>query len=202
MIRIFVGYDPREPAACARGGYVTGFDRVWSPDGFQVGADQLATLPEGWRWLLHATRQALRDAGVETPGPRAGLVLGSLGYATRTFADTAALRWCGDLDADSPALAGQYGAVTWTAAACGIDGPRFALDAACASGLYALKAACDLLESRRADLVVAAGLNAADDLFLHVGFTALSALSRTGRSSPLSTNADGLLQRKAQPCSC
>jgi acyl transferase domain-containing protein/3-hydroxymyristoyl/3-hydroxydecanoyl-(acyl carrier protein) dehydratase/1-acyl-sn-glycerol-3-phosphate acyltransferase len=185
--------DPREPAACARGGYVTGFDRVWSPDGFQVGADQLATLPEGWRWLLHATRQALREAGVDTPGPRAGLVLGSLGYATRTFADTAALRWCGDLDADSPALAGQYGAVTWTAAACGIDGPRFALDAACASGLYALKAACDLLESRRADLVIAAGLNAADDLFLHVGFTALSALSRTGRSSPLSTDADGLL---------
>ena len=185
--------DPREPAACARGGYVTGFDRAWSPEGFLVDADQLAALPEGWRWLLHATRQALREAGIEAPGARAGLVLGSLGYATRTFADTAARRWCGDLDADSPALAGQYGAVTWAAAACGIAGPRFALDAACASGLYALKAACDLLESRQADVAVAAGLNAADDLFLHVGFTALSALSRTGRSSPLSTEADGLL---------
>ena len=185
--------DPREPAACARGGYVSGFDRVWSPEGFSVGAEQLAALPEGWRWLLHATRQALREAGIESPGARAGLVLGSLGYATRTFADTAARRWCGDLDADSPALAGQYGAVSWTAAACGLDGPRFALDAACASGLYALTAACDLLESRQADLVVAAGLNAADDLFLHVGFTALSALSRTGRSAPLSTEADGLL---------
>jgi 3-oxoacyl-(acyl-carrier-protein) synthase/3-hydroxymyristoyl/3-hydroxydecanoyl-(acyl carrier protein) dehydratase/1-acyl-sn-glycerol-3-phosphate acyltransferase len=77
--------------------------------------------------------------------------------------------------------------------ACGLAGPRLAIDAACASGLYALKVACDLLRAFRADVMVAAGLNAADDLFLHIGFTALSALSPTGRSSPLSSQADGLL---------
>jgi acyl transferase domain-containing protein len=77
--------------------------------------------------------------------------------------------------------------------ACGLAGPSLALDAACASGLYALKIACDLLSAGRADLMLAAGLNASDDLFLHIGFTALGALSPTGRSAPLSTLADGLL---------
>jgi len=186
--------DPREPSACARGGYVSGFDALWRPDGFAVAAERLATLPVGWKWLIHATREALNEASFGMDGgARAGLVVGTLGYATRALADVAARRWCGDLDADSPALSGQTGALHWTLAACGLDGPRIALDAACASGLYALKIACDALQSRRADLMIAAGLNAADDLFLHIGFTALGALSRTGRSSPLSSLADGLL---------
>ncbi len=186
--------DPREPSACARGGYVSGFDALWRPDGFAVPPERLAALPVGWRWLIHATREALTEASFGMDGgARAGLVVGTLGYATRALADVAARRWCGDLDADSPALSGQTGALHWTLAACGLDGPRIALDAACASGLYALKIACDALQSRRADLMVAAGLNAADDLFLHIGFTALGALSRSGRSSPLSSLADGLL---------
>jgi acyl transferase domain-containing protein len=186
--------DPVEPSACARGGYVTGFAETWRPEGFLVAPDLLATLPEGWQWLLHATRESLKEAAISLgAGTRAGLALGSLGYATRAFADVAARRWCGEVDADSPALEGQTGALHWTMQACGLEGPRLALDAACASGLYALKAACDALQARRADVMVAAGLNAADDLFLHIGFTALSALSPTGRSSPLSTEADGLL---------
>ncbi|MCC7123839.1 MAG: acyltransferase domain-containing protein, partial [Acidobacteria bacterium] len=186
--------DPLEPAACARGGYVSGFEQAWRADGFLVDAEELATLPAGWQWLLHATRQGLNEANIGVgAGARAGLVLGSLGYATRAFADAAARRWCGELDVDSPALAGQSGALQWTLRACGLNGPRLALDAACASGLYALKCACDQLQAGRADVMVAAGLNAADDLFLHIGFTALAALSRTGKSSPLSTLADGLL---------
>jgi acyl transferase domain-containing protein len=176
--------DPVEPSACARGGYVTGFAETWRPEGFLVAPDLLATLPEGWQWLLHATRESLKEAAISLgAGTRAGLALGSLGYATRAFADVAARRWCGEVDADSPALEGQTGALHWTMQACGLEGPRLALDAACASGLYALKAACDALQARRADVMVAAGLNAADDLFLHIGFTALSALSPTGRSS-------------------
>ena len=186
--------DAREPSASARGGYVTGFDAVWRPDTFALPPEALVGIPEGWRWLMHACSQALTEAGVGLDGgARAGLVLGSLGYATREFADAAAARWCGAAGGAHPALEGQTGALRWTSDACGVQGPRVALDAACASGLYALKTACDLLHARRADVVLAAGLNAADDLFLHVGFTALGALSRRGRSAPLSTEADGLL---------
>ena len=72
-------------------------------------------------------------------------------------------------------------------------GPAFALDAACASSLYAIKLACDLLHDRRADVALAGAVNAADDLFIHVGFTALQALSRSGRSRPFHREADGLL---------
>jgi len=186
--------DPREPSASARGGYVTGFDALWRHDTFALPPEALVGIPEGWRWLMHACAQALTEAGVGLDGgARAGLVLGSLGYATREFADAAAARWCGAEGGPHPALEGQTGALRWASDACGVHGPRVALDAACASGLYALKTACDLLHARRADVVLAAGLNAADDLFLHIGFTALGALSRRGRSTPLSTEADGLL---------
>ena len=95
--------DPREPSACARGGYVSGFDALWRPDGFAVAPEQLAPLPVGWKWLIHATREALNEASFGMDGgARAGLVVGTLGYATRALADVAARRWCGDLDADSP----------------------------------------------------------------------------------------------------
>lgn len=183
-----------EFSACARGGYVSGFEGVWEAAGFRIDGAHLAALPVGWRWLIHATREALREASMALDGgSRAGLALGSLGYPTREFAEISARRWCLDPKADSPALGGQSGALAWTMGACGLAGPRLAIDAACASGLYALKVACDLLRSYRADVMVAAGLNCADDLFLHIGFTALSALSPTGRSSPLSSQADGLL---------
>src|SRR5690606_7569097 len=68
-----------------------------------------------------------------------------------------------------------------------------ALDTACASSLYAIELGCALLQDRRADRVLAGAVNRADDLFLHVGFAALRALSRSGRSRPFHAEADGLL---------
>ncbi len=50
-----------------------------------------------------------------------------------------------------------------------------------------------MLHDRRADVALAGAVNAADDLFIHVGFTALQALSRSGRSRPFHREADGLL---------
>lgn len=72
-----------------------------------------------------------------------------------------------------------------TAHALGLGGGAFALDAACASSLYAIKLACDRLHDRSADRMVAGAVNQADDLFIHVGFCALSALSKTGLEPPL-----------------
>jgi len=70
------------------------------------------------------------------------------------------------------------------AGSMGLTGPAFALDAACASSLYAIKLACDALQDGDADVMLAGGVNGADDLFLHLGFTALQALSPSGRSRP------------------
>ena len=75
----------------------------------------------------------------------------------------------------------------------GFGGPAYALDCACASALYAIAHACDLLRNQQCDLMVAGAINAADDLFLHVGFAALQALSQSGRSRPFHAHADGLI---------
>ncbi|MFP5512116.1 MAG: beta-ketoacyl synthase N-terminal-like domain-containing protein [Alphaproteobacteria bacterium] len=74
------------------------------------------------------------------------------------------------------------------------------MDAACASSLYAVKLACDRLHDGSADLMIAAGVNRGDDLFLHMGFTALNALSPTGRSRPFHREADGLIPAEGAAC--
>jgi acyl transferase domain-containing protein/3-hydroxymyristoyl/3-hydroxydecanoyl-(acyl carrier protein) dehydratase/predicted GNAT family N-acyltransferase len=80
-----------------------------------------------------------------------------------------------------------------TAKAIGIGGDAFAIDAACASSLYALKLGCDKLQKGTEDMMLIGGVCASDQLFLHVGFTALNALSPSGNSLPFNQNANGLI---------
>ena len=75
----------------------------------------------------------------------------------------------------------------------GFQGVSYAIDAACASSLYAIHLACQTLHDDRADLILAGGTNNSDDLFLHIGFSTLKALSPTGFSRPFSVQADGLI---------
>ena len=75
----------------------------------------------------------------------------------------------------------------------GIEGSTFTLDAACASSLYAIKLACDELTEGRLDMVLAGGLSRPDPLYTQVGFTALDALSKSGKAYPLDERADGLM---------
>lgn len=144
-------------------------------------------------WTLHAARAALREAGRDGPQPRAGLIMGNLSYPTRglhRYAEHIHLggppvdprnRFCSGLPALSAARELQLGA------------GAFGLDAACASSLYAIKLACDRLHEGSADLMLAGGVNAVDMTFLHMGFSALGALSPTGRSRPFHRHADGLV---------
>ncbi len=75
----------------------------------------------------------------------------------------------------------------------GLGGPTLTLDAACASSLYAVKLACDALVDHRVDAALAGGVNHADSLYTQAGFTALGALSPTGRCSPFDHKGDGLV---------
>ncbi len=77
--------------------------------------------------------------------------------------------------------------------ALGLNAGSFCIDAACASALYAIKLACDQLHAGTADLLLAGAVQGADDLFLHVGFSALNALSRSGQTRPFHADADGLV---------
>jgi len=193
-----------------RGGYVHGFDAIFDPTGFAgLAPEEALGLDPLFRWTLHGVRAALREAGFEGSSDRAGLVLGNLSFPPPAMARFAEATWLDGLGAGwlgglAPELArrtrpdprNRFSSglpAHLAASANGLRGGAFALDAACASALYAIKLACDRLHDGEADLVVAGAVNRADDLFLHVGFCALSALSRTGRSRPFHRDADGLL---------
>ncbi|MDD3148315.1 MAG: beta-ketoacyl synthase N-terminal-like domain-containing protein, partial [Candidatus Riflebacteria bacterium] len=79
------------------------------------------------------------------------------------------------------------------AAALGIGGGHFTLDAACASSLYAIKLACEELTAHRADAVISGGVCRPSSQFTQMGFTQLHALSQSGICRPFDREADGLV---------
>ncbi|WP_217145719.1 type I polyketide synthase [Streptomyces sp. AC627_RSS907] len=200
--------DHRDRTWTDIGGYVRGFEPVFDPEGFLVPPERLLTLDPLFHWVLHGARQALGEARYDGPRERAGLVLGTLSYPTSAGSAYAEHVW---LSAQEPHV--RDALLTGTrrvrpdarnrfssglpahlaAKALGLGAGAFALDAACASSLYAIKLACDRLHDDTADMMLAGAVNRVDNLFLHVGFCGLSAVSRSGRSRPFHRDADGLL---------
>ncbi len=78
-------------------------------------------------------------------------------------------------------------------AGLGLGGGSFTLDAACASSIYAVKLACDELNSYHSDAMLAGGVSRPDCLYTQVGFSQLRALSPSGRCAPFDEKADGLV---------
>ncbi|WP_218020284.1 beta-ketoacyl synthase N-terminal-like domain-containing protein [Nocardia sienata] len=191
------------PVRSAAGGYVHGFDAVFRPDGFRVGRDEIAGLDPSFRWVLHGVREALREVGEDRPRDRTGLVLGNLSMPTDGLTRYAEHIWLSrqreelrTLLSDTPTALNRFSSAMpahFAAAALGLGGGAFALDAACASALYAIKLACDRLHAGTADMMVAGAVNRVDDLAVHLAFSALGALSPTGRSRPFHRDADGLV---------
>lgn len=184
-----------------KGGYVRGFDSVFDPGGFVCPPEELAGLDPVVLWLAHCGREALREAGLDVaPAARCGLIAGNLSYPTAGLTAYAEAAW---LDTGRPHPANRFSSglpARLAARALGLQGPAFCLDAACASSLYAVKLACDQLQDGHADIMLAAGVNRGDDLFLHMGFSALNALSPTGRSRPFHREADGLIPAEGAAC--
>jgi acyl transferase domain-containing protein/3-hydroxymyristoyl/3-hydroxydecanoyl-(acyl carrier protein) dehydratase len=188
----------------ATAGIVRGFDDVFDPTGFHIDADQVANADPALRWVLHAARAALREAGRDGPLPGAGLILGNLGFPSRGLAAYAERVWLADrpdLLATIPVPPGITaherfcsGLPTHTAArALGMGAGALTIEAACASGLYAIKLACDRLHDGTADLMLAGAVSGCDGLIINSGFEALAGLSHTGRSRPFHRAADGLV---------
>jgi acyl transferase domain-containing protein/3-hydroxymyristoyl/3-hydroxydecanoyl-(acyl carrier protein) dehydratase len=195
------GLQDQESAGWAEvGGYVHGFDQAFDPTGFEADAGQILRLDPLYRWVLHAARQALREAGQQAapsvPAPRAGLVLGNLSYPSAGLTRFAEQIWRdGQPGRDTDAMERFSSGLPahFAARALGLGAGGFALDAACASSLYAVKLGCDRLHDGTADLMLAGAVTCPDDLLIHSGFRALSAMSRTGRSRPFHRGADGLV---------
>ncbi len=183
-------------AETARRGYVSGvisgFDRVFDPDQLPEGLD---TRDPICVWPMHAALSAWSGTTTDRISPaRRGLFLANLSYPSRAKAAYAADIWRTGRTSRPPTDMLNSGWPAFAIAhALGIAGPVFALDAACASSLYALEIGCRKLAARQIDVAVVAGVNAADNLILHIGFEALKALSPTGRSRPFIEGADGLV---------
>ncbi|HEY5834345.1 beta-ketoacyl synthase N-terminal-like domain-containing protein, partial [Streptomyces sp.] len=210
--------DPDHRIYCARGGFVTDF--AFDPAGYRLDADYLNRLDRLYHWTLHTGREALRDSGHAGRSDlldRTALVLGNYSFPTPASARVslplveqavlhglraAGLPGSGPVPADpqwaaeGPAaedirVSGAPAAVT--AAALGLGGPRYALDAACSSALYALKLACDHLASGQADLALAGGVCAPDPTLIHLSFSDLHAYPEDGFSQPFDTASGGIL---------
>lgn len=175
------------------GGYVSGFQ--FDPTGTALPAEELQALDPLFQLTVHGVRQALHSAGLGgLENPNTGLVLGNLSFPSAAMARFAESVWLEKSPRPDARNRFNSGLPAHLAArALGLGGGAFALDAACASSLYAIKLACDRLHDRSVDVMVAGAVNQADDLFIHVGFCALSALSKTGQSRPFHRDADGLV---------
>src|SRR5471032_3447134 len=79
------------------GGYVAGFDAVFDPAGFALPVERINELDPLFRWLLHAARQALTEAGMsEQRTGRTGVIVGNLSLPTESFSIFAERVWLGE----------------------------------------------------------------------------------------------------------
>ncbi len=191
-----------------RGCLIRDFD--FDPNGFAIPADRLRALDPMVHLVLDAGRQAFsafQSAGMDKD--RIGVILAAIALPTEassrlaqeilgeSFKNALFRKDTGLLSplTRNQCLASQVTALPAAvlAQALGLCGPAFTLDAACASSLYAVKLACDMLSSHRCDAVLAGGVSRPDCLYTQVGFSQLRALSPSGRCAPFDAHADGLV---------
>ena len=171
-------------AQAGRGGYVQDFEKIWNPNAFAIPAEDFSGLDPLVLWLAHCMRAALLQTRVSAAA-RIGAVFGNLGFPSEAMAAFADQVWQGvdsGIDARNRYMSG--GTADILTRALNLNAGCFALDAACASSLYAIKLACDQLHDGHADVMLAGAVQRADNLFLHRGFAALNALSPSGQSRP------------------
>ena len=179
-----------------RGGYVNDVP-AFDLSRLQITNEEAATMDTIHRWVLQTAVGALAD-GATIKHSTTGLILGNLSFPTDSMSALSEEMWFPRLPKGSHRVHPSHRFMSGRPAlfakkALGLGRAAWALDCACASGLIAIQQGCEALISGRMDAVLAGAVNRADDLFIHMGFTALQALSQSGRSQPCSADADGLV---------
>lgn len=177
------------------------------PEGLQLDRGWLRDVDPLYALALQASRAAWRDGKTDRVDPaEVGVILAAIalptdGSSTLTwnrYNDRLAAAAGGDPQLTRRPQSRWNRQVTGLPASVvarglGLGGGSYTLDAACASSLYSIKLACDELHAGRARAMLAGGVNRADCLYTQMGFTALGALSPTGRCSPFDVRGDGLV---------
>ncbi|MCP4295690.1 MAG: 3-hydroxyacyl-[acyl-carrier-protein] dehydratase FabA, partial [Proteobacteria bacterium] len=199
-----------------RGGFIKGFR--FDSKGYQIPADDLEKLDDIYQWSLYVAKEALKNSGYlnnKAALEKTGVALGNLSFPTKSsnklflpIYTKAINETLNSIDTGNPVCLetdpnldnaiyqnsriSGYPA-TIIAKALGLKGGHFALDAACASSLYSVKLACDYLITRKADLMLAGSVSAADPLFVNLGFSTFQAYPEDDISCPLDVKSGGLV---------
>ncbi len=210
-------YDPikgkTDKYYCLKGGYIRDFE--FEASEYKISSDILKKLDRLYQWSLYVAKQALQDSGYlghRTALDKCGVILGNLSFPTLSSHQLFTSIYQKTLDSAlqtllqndnfrlkdveaklSPlnALISGYPA-TLIAQGLSLSGPRFSLDAACASSLYAVKVACQYLLSGQADMMLAGAVSAADPLFIKMGFSIFQAYPENDKSCPFDKDSGGL----------
>ncbi|MDA7501967.1 hypothetical protein N8482_01700 [Chitinophagales bacterium] len=180
-----------------RGGYIRDFE--FDPNGFELSADFLRKQDKLYQWSLFTAKEALIDGGYfqdKEHLKNCGLIIGNLSFPTSSSHQLIADIYNRAIESniqdllktpdfqlkdhqqpppDNDVLAYTPSAMVSEALALGKT--HYAMDAACASSLYAIKMACDELTTGKADMMLAGAVSASDQLFIHMGFSIFHAYS-------------------------
>jgi 3-oxoacyl-(acyl-carrier-protein) synthase/NAD(P)H-dependent flavin oxidoreductase YrpB (nitropropane dioxygenase family) len=163
--------------------------------------------------------QALKDAGYEHGRRRADHARTGVVFATAGGSDlgnalvlrTTLPAYIGDLPADlddqlptitADTFPGMLGNIISGRISNRLDfgGPNFTVDAACASSLAAVDAACKELALGASDLMLCGGVDFHNGITEYVMFSESHALSSTGRSRTFDSAADGTVLGEGVVC--
>ncbi|MGW1170928.1 SDR family NAD(P)-dependent oxidoreductase [Streptomyces sp. NPDC002550] len=186
-------YDP-DPEATGkaytlRGGFLDGIDRFDAPF-FGISPREADAMDPQQRLLLQTSWEAIERAGIvpETlHGSSTGVYIGL--YDSGYLASASLARLDGHVGTGSaPSVAS--GRIAYT---LGLQGPAVTVDTACSSSLVALHLAARSLAAGECDLALAGGASLLVTPRGHVEFSRLRGLSPSGRCSPFSADADGVV---------
>ncbi|MGY6026847.1 SDR family NAD(P)-dependent oxidoreductase [Streptomyces spinosirectus] len=172
-----------------RGGFLDGIDRFDAPF-FGISSREAAAMDPQQRLLLQTSWEAIERAGIVPKtlhGSSTGVYIGL--YDSGYLASASLAQLDGHIGTGSaPSVAS--GRIAYT---LGLQGPAVTVDTACSSSLVALHLAARALAGGECDLALAGGATLLVTPRGHVEFSRLRGLSPSGRCSPFSAGADGVV---------
>ncbi|WP_369268975.1 SDR family NAD(P)-dependent oxidoreductase [Streptomyces sp. R11] len=172
-----------------RGGYLAGIDRFDAPF-FGISPREAAAMDPQQRLLLQTGWEAIERAGIVPDtlnGSSTGVYIGL--YDSGYLASAALDQLDGHVGTGSASSVAS-GRIAYT---LGLQGPAVTVDTACSSSLVALHLAARALAGGECDLALAGGATLLVTPRGHVEFSRLRGLSPSGRCSPFSADADGVV---------
>lgn len=181
--------DATGKAYSLHGGYLSGIDRFDAPF-FGISPREAAAMDPQQRLLLEISWEAIERAGIVPDtlnGSSTGVYIGL--YDSGYLASAALDQLDGHVGTGSASSVAS-GRIAYT---LGLQGPAVTVDTACSSSLVALHLAAQALAGGECDLALAGGATLLVTPRGHVEFSRLRGLSPSGRCSPFSADADGVV---------